>query len=53
VISHTKSDESRVHSDSFAVPPRMTKSQSQIIMVFYPCKGRFLRVLFTCFLQVK
>lgn len=53
VVSHTKSDQSVVHQLSFALPPRMPKSQSQIVIVLNPCKVRLSWLLFTCFLQVK
>jgi hypothetical protein len=47
VVSHTKSDHSIVHQESLAVPPRMPKSQSQIVMVLYPCKSGRLGLLYT------
>jgi hypothetical protein len=46
VVSHTKRDQSRVHSVSLASPTRMSKSQSQIVMVLNPRKPRLSRLLY-------
>jgi hypothetical protein len=46
VVSHTKSDQSGVHQVSLSFPTRMPKSQSQIVMVLYPCKLGLLCLLY-------